>query len=87
MLCKQERDPTEGERDAMQDFTAVFEHTEDGWWIGYVEEIPGANTQGKTLEEVRENLKEALSMVLEANRELHRQEFEGREVIREPLKV
>jgi predicted RNase H-like HicB family nuclease len=67
-------------------FTAVFEHTEDGWWIGYVEEVPGANTQGETLEEARENLKEALRMVLEANRELAEADLEGRDdVIREQL--
>ena len=52
-------------------FTAVFEQV-DKWWIGYVEELPGANTQGKTLEEVRENLKEAVQLVMEANRELAR---------------
>ena len=48
-------------------FTAVFEK-EDGWWIGYVEELPGANTQGRTLEEARENLREAVIMVIEAKR-------------------
>ncbi len=42
----------------MERFTAVFEQNGD-WWLGYVEELPGANTQGKTLEEARENLKEA----------------------------
>ena len=47
-------------------FTAVFEQDE-GWWIGYVEELPGANTQGETLEEARENLKEAVQLVIEAN--------------------
>ncbi len=52
-------------------FTAVFE--QDGnWWIGYVEELPGANTQGETLEEARENLREAVQLILEANRELAR---------------
>ena len=50
-------------------FTAVFEQDED-WWIGYVEESPGANTQGATLKEARENLKEAVALILEANREL-----------------
>ncbi len=50
-------------------FTAVFEK-EDNWWVGYVEELPGANTQGKTLDEARANLKEAVLMVLDANREL-----------------
>lgn len=49
-------------------FTAVFEQDGD-WWIGYVEELPGANTQGKTLDETRENLKEAVELILEANRE------------------
>ncbi len=51
-------------------FTAVFEKQE-GWWVGYVEELPGANTQGETLDEARENLKEAVEMVLEANRVLN----------------
>ena len=50
-------------------FTAVFEQV-DEWWIGYIEELPGANTQGKTLEEARENLKEAVQLIIEANREL-----------------
>ena len=67
-------------------FTAVFEHSGD-WWIGYVEELPGANTQGATLEEARENLKEAVELILEANRELARRETAGKTVIREPLAV
>jgi len=50
-------------------FMAVFERDGD-WWVAYVEELPGANTQGKTLEEARENLKESVALVLEANREL-----------------
>ena len=50
-------------------FTAVFEKR-DKFWICYVEELPGANTQGKTLEEARENLAEAIKLVLEANKEL-----------------
>lgn len=50
-------------------YTAVFEQDGD-WWNGYVEELPGANTQGKTLEEARENLKEAVALIIEANREL-----------------
>jgi predicted RNase H-like HicB family nuclease len=39
------------------------------WWVGYIQELPGANTQGKTIDEARENLKEAISLVVEANRE------------------
>lgn len=67
-------------------FSAVYQ--EDGdWWLGYVEELPGANSQERTLEECRESLKEAVELVLGANRELTRTEFEGKEVVREPLEV
>ena len=67
-------------------YTAVFER--DGkWWIGYVEELPGANTQGETLVEARESLKEAIQLILEANRELTRREVEGASVIREDISV
>ena len=47
------------------EFTAVFQKVPEGY-IGFIEELPGANTQGKTLEEARENLEEAIQMVLEA---------------------
>jgi len=67
-------------------FTAVFEQVNE-WWIGYVEELPGANTQGKTLEETRENLKEAVQLIIEANRELAQRETAGKQVIREELFV
>ena len=67
-------------------FTAVFEQVGE-WWIGYVEELPGANTQGKTLEETRENLKEAVQLIIEANRELARRETVGKRVVREELLV
>ena len=70
----------------MERFTAVFEQVGE-WWIGYVEELPGANTQGRTLEEARENLKEAVQLIIEANRELARREAEGKNVIREELMV
>ena len=67
-------------------FTAVYQR--DGeWWTGYVEELPGANAQERTLQEARESLREAVWDVLEANRELTRTEFEGRDVVREPLSV
>ena len=73
-------------RSIMNKFTAVFERDGD-WWIGYVEELPGANTQGRTLEEARENLKEAVALVIEANRELTRLEVVGKDAIREELLV
>ncbi|HXH50320.1 MAG TPA: type II toxin-antitoxin system HicB family antitoxin [Terriglobia bacterium] len=52
-----------------REFTAVI-NKRGRWYVAYIEEIPGVNTQGKTLAEVRENLREALQLVLEANREL-----------------
>jgi predicted RNase H-like HicB family nuclease len=70
----------------MEKFTAVFE--QDGeWWIGYLEELPGANTQGRTLEEARENLKDAVRLLIAANRELTRRELQGKTIIREELVV
>jgi predicted RNase H-like HicB family nuclease len=68
------------------EFTAVYQEVEEGY-IGFVEELPGANTQGATLEETRANLKEAVSLVLEANRLLAEEQLAGRTVIREPLLV
>ena len=65
-------------------FTAVFQKVPEGY-IGYVEELLGANTQGDTLEEARENLKEAIALVLEANRELAEETLVGADVIREPM--
>ncbi|HMJ08320.1 MAG TPA: type II toxin-antitoxin system HicB family antitoxin [Pyrinomonadaceae bacterium] len=64
--------------------TAVFQKVPEGY-IGYVEELPGANTQGETLDETRENLKEAVELVLEANRQLAEESLVGTDVIREPL--
>jgi predicted RNase H-like HicB family nuclease len=52
-------------------FTAVFRPVPEGF-IAFVEELPGANTQGKTLEEARANLQEAVALVLQANRDIAR---------------
>ncbi len=49
--------------------TAIYEKAEEGGYVGYVAELPGANTQGETIEETRENLKEAVSLLLECYRE------------------
>ena len=68
------------------EFTAVFRKVPEGY-IGFVEELPGANTQGETLEETRANLKEAVALVLEANRTLAREDAAEFDVIRERLKV
>ncbi len=68
------------------EFTAVFRSVAGGY-VAFVEELPGANTQGATLEEARANLEEAVALVLEANRTLAREETAGLDVIREPLKL
>ncbi len=67
-------------------FTAVFEKFPEGY-AAFVEELPGANTQGKTLEEARTNLVEAVELILESNRQLAEESLAGHEVIREPLAV
>ena len=67
-----------------ENLTAVFEKSPYGF-IGYIEELPGANTQGRTYEETKENLKEAIKLVLEANRQLAEEEIEGKEVVKESL--
>ncbi len=64
-------------------FTAVFEKHGD-WWAAFIEEFPGVNTQGETLDEARQNLTEAFQMVIEANRELAREQ-ESPDCVREPL--
>ena len=56
--------------------TAVYRKEPDGY-IGFVEELPGANTQGETLEETCDNLKEAVSLVIEANRLLSEDFMKG----------
>ncbi len=69
-------------------FTAVFQQVPEGY-IAFVEELPGANTQAATLEEARENLSEAVELVLAANRTLAEEMMKGKTVIREnfPLRA
>lgn len=68
------------------ELTAVFQQVPEGF-IGFVEELPGANTQGATLEEARDNLLEAVALVLDANRALSEETLRGKDVIREPLRI
>jgi predicted RNase H-like HicB family nuclease len=70
-----------------QTFTAVYEPAEEGGYIAFVEEVPGANSQGETLEEARENLKEALSLMLEVNREKALRGVDESRVVREMIAV
>lgn len=67
-------------------FTAIYKKS-GKWYLGFVEEIPGVNTQGKTLKETKENLQEALLLILETNKVLNKKEHLGGKVIRESLSV
>jgi predicted RNase H-like HicB family nuclease len=70
----------------MRTFTAVFEQ-KASCWIGWIEELPGANTQGSTLDETRENLKEAVRLMVDSNRSLAGNHSQEGTVIREELLV
>jgi predicted RNase H-like HicB family nuclease len=66
--------------------TGVYRKVKGGY-IAYLEEIPGANTQGSTLKEAKRNLKEALRLVLEANRKMAEKELHGEKVLKEKISV
>ena len=68
-------------------FTAVYEQGEDGWIVVTCPEVPGAISQGRDMKEAREMIRDAVRMLLEVNREEAEKDFEGREVVREPLEV
>lgn len=68
----------------MKNFTAMYKKS-GKWYLGWVREVPGANTQGRTLREAKENLKEALSLILEANEAMWLHELGKGRVISEPL--
>lgn len=67
-------------------FTAIYKKS-GKWYLGWIEEIPGVNTQGKTLKEVKENLKEALLLILETNRIINKRELSKGKIIKEPLSI
>lgn len=66
------------------EFSAIYEKR-GKWYVAYVEEIPGVNTQGKTLTEAKRNLREALKLILETNRILARSDVQSTRAIRETL--
>src|SRR5687768_9640561 len=68
----------------MEEYTAIFERGEDGWWVASCLGMPEAITQGETIEEASENLRDAIQLLLEIRREDAEKQLEGREVIREP---
>lgn len=70
---------------AKREFTAVYKKG-NGRYIAWIEEIPGVNTQGRTKEEARENLKEALALILDAGRKIALKKWPGA-LSRETLRV
>ncbi len=70
----------------MLSLTAVYRRVPEGF-IAFVEELPGANSQGATLPEARTNLREAVALVIQASREMSEKELQGADVIREPLEI
>lgn len=66
--------------------TAVYQKVAEGY-IGFIEELPGANTQGFTIEETRTNLKEAALLVLQANRTLSEEQILSENVIKEKIEL
>lgn len=67
-------------------FNAIFQKVDKGY-IAFIEELPGANTQGTTLDETRQNLKEAVQLVLSANKELCEENLLGKDYIREEFSI
>ncbi|MEQ9425041.1 MAG: type II toxin-antitoxin system HicB family antitoxin [Cyclobacteriaceae bacterium] len=67
--------------------TAIIEKSDDGWYVGQIEEIPAALSQGKTIEELKTNLIDALQLILETNRVQTEKDYRDKEVIRELLVV
>ena len=68
-------------------FTAIIEKGENGWFVGQIEEIPAAISQGETIEELKDNLLDALKLVLDTNKELTEKEYLGKPYIREELEL
>ena len=70
----------------VKEFTAIYKKS-GKWYLGWVEEIPGVNTQGRTLKETKENLKEALSLILETNKKITEKNLKDKKAIIEPISV
>jgi len=71
---------------SVRQFTAAYRKT-GKWYSAWIEEVPGVNTQGKTLREAKENLREALLLVLEANRVAHAKDASRGKTLREPVTI
>ncbi len=73
-------------KESFTGLTAIYRKVSEGY-IGYVEEMPGINTQGSDLKEVKQNLKEAVILIIETNRQLAEKEIKGIDVIKEKISL
>ena len=69
------------------EYTAIIKSVGDGWYMGQCEQVPGAITQGRTVDEVKENLKEAIALVLESEKARCQIRYEGEKYIRRKIAV
>ena len=67
--------------------TAIFREAEEGGYVAFIEEIPGVNTQGETLEEARTNLEDAMLLMMDTQRMLSEKELENTRFIKEPFEI
>ncbi len=67
--------------------TAIIEKSGDGWYVGQIEEFPAAISQGKTIDELKENLIDALHLLMEANKEITKKEYIDKVIFRKELLV
>ncbi len=67
-----------------REFTAIYKKS-GKWYLGWIEEIPGVNTQGKTLRETRDNLREAFALILDVNRKFAKRGLPKGKILREPI--
>jgi predicted RNase H-like HicB family nuclease len=68
-------------------FTAIIEQGESGWFVGQIEEVPAAISQGESIEALKANLLDALRLILDTNKELTEKEYSGKQVIIEELEL
>jgi len=67
------------------EYTAIFKRMDNGWYFAQCEQLPGAMTQGKTIEEAKENLKDAISLLLEDEKEDFQKEHNEAGLIRSKI--
>lgn len=68
-------------------FTAIIERDDDGIYVGQIEEVPAAISQAESLEELKENLQDALELIFSINREEVEANYEGKIFFKERITI